>query len=695
MHFLSPLLPLALTLSSSVLPTVVSAGRTGPLRLDSSNGLAKRCDEHSSSSASFTSTASAIEVTPTDLSNKVALGSGEVFGFASLNGGTTGGAGGAETTGDGDAIDVGSNTSILPSTGGGSDGLTGSGFRVKGTTNVIIRGLAISKSPAPTDLIAVQEGTNVWIDGNTFTADLDHDKDYYDGQVDLTHAADFITVSNNVFQDSFKTSLVGHSDNNGDEDTGHLRVTYAYNHFYNVNSRLPSLRFGTGHVFYYQDVLGSGINSREGAEVLIEGNYFENVKKPVQSSLKNGGVVDGGDNTFIDSDEPDWSVEGSISAADLGYEYDLKTSADIPALVASSAGAAKYGSSSSSAPAATSTTSAAAAATSTSAEEDGDDEPESTSAASSAEVVESSTTTSAAEVAQTSAPVKAATGEVFGFASLNGGTTGGAGGAETTVSDLSALRDAVEGDEAKVGDGEVVDVGSNTSILPSTGGGSDGLAGSGFRVKGTTNVIIRGLSLSKSPAPTDLILVQEGTNVWVDGNTFESDLDHDKDYYDGQFDCTHACDFVTVSNNIFQNAFKTSLVGHSDNNGDEDTGHLRVTYAYNLFSNVNSRLPSLRFGTGHIFYYKDILGSGINSREGAEVLIEGNYFENAKKPIESSLKNGGVVDGGDNIFIDSDEPDWSVEGSISPSDLGYSYTLEAGADIPALVTAAAGAANYA
>ncbi|GAA5823970.1 hypothetical protein JCM11251_003364 [Rhodosporidiobolus azoricus] len=378
-----------------------------------------------------------------------------------------------------------------------------------------------------------------------------------------------------------------------------------------------------------------------------------------------------------------------------------------------------------------------------------------------------SVTSTALEVAPTSPSNKAALGGggVFGFATLNGGTTGGAGGAETTVSDLSALRNAVEGDEAKVvyvsgiieasslpspvslvpqltgprfplpaifffsfaslfhglylraqGDGEVVDVGSNTSILPANGGGKDGLTGGGFRVKRTQNVIIRGLALSKSPAPTDLILVQEGTNVWVDGNTFESDLDHGKDYYDGQFDCTHACDFVTVSNNIFQNAYKTSLVGHSDSNSKEDTGHLRVTfasssrfrpcvplltsinsssYAYNLFNNVNSRLPSLRFGTGHIFYYKDILGSGINSRKGAEVLIEGNYFENSKKPVESSLKKGGVVDGGDNIFIDSDEPDWSVEGTISASDLGYTYTLEAGADIPALVTAAAGAANYA
>lgn len=51
---------------------------------------------------------------------------------------------------------------------------------------------------------------------------------------------------------------------------------------------------------------------------------------------------------------------------------------------------------------------------------------------------------------------------------------------------------------------------------------------------------------------------------------------------------------------------KTSLVGHSDSNGDEDTGHLRITYANNYWLNLGSRGPSLRFGTGHVYnnYYK-------------------------------------------------------------------------------------------
>jgi len=94
------------------------------------------------------------------------------------------------------------------------------------------------------------------------------DKDYYDGLLDITHAADWVTVSNTYFHDhvsldvlrqtepdnsqiaqQWKASLVGHSDSNADEDTGTLHVTYANNKWININSRTPSLRFGTGHIY--------------------------------------------------------------------------------------------------------------------------------------------------------------------------------------------------------------------------------------------------------------------------------------------------------------------------------------------------------------------------------------------------------------------------------------------------------------
>ncbi|KIO24878.1 polysaccharide lyase family 1 protein, partial [Tulasnella calospora MUT 4182] len=162
-----------------------------------------------------------------------------------------------------------------------------------------------------------------------------------------------------------------------------------------------------------------------------------------------------------------------------------------------------------------------------------------------------------------------------GYATMNGGTTGGAGGPTITVSSLTALRDAVLSTSPKIiritsiiqGDGESIDVGSNTSILGSCGGG---LTGGGFRVKKSSNVIIRNLKLYKSKAPTDLIEIQASTNVWVDHNEFYSDMNSGKDYYDGACDVNHGSDWVTISWNYFHDHYKTSLVGHSDNNGSED-----------------------------------------------------------------------------------------------------------------------------
>ena len=86
------------------------------------------------------------------------------------------------------------------------------GLWVKDVKNVIIAGLAFSKSLAPTDLVSIQKSTNVWVDHCSFANDLNSGKDDYDGQLDVTHASDFITISWNEFSNSWKTSLVGHSD---------------------------------------------------------------------------------------------------------------------------------------------------------------------------------------------------------------------------------------------------------------------------------------------------------------------------------------------------------------------------------------------------------------------------------------------------------------------------------------------------
>ncbi|KAF7327187.1 Polysaccharide lyase family 1 protein [Mycena kentingensis (nom. inval.)] len=296
---------------------------------------------------------------------------------------------------------------------------------------------------------------------------------------------------------------------------------------------------------------------------------------------------------------------------------------------------------------------------------------------------------SAATIEQRAAPVN----QLVGYATQNGGTTGGAGGPTTTVTSLAALRAAVLSGTAKIvqisgiisGDGETIDIGNHTTVVGI--GANSGITGSGFRVKKGTNVILRNLQLSKSPAPTDLIELQTSTNIWVD---FTSDLTHDKDFYDGMLArIDHGTDFVTVSWNVFQQHFKCSLVGGSDNTGDEDSGHLRVTYHHNHFLNINSRTPSLRFGTAHIYsnFFDTVTDSGVDSRDGAQTLIEANQFTNVENPIETTL-NGGFAVQRNNVFTNS------TLGTVATgtiSSVPYSYTIDAAATVSGIVVASAGA----
>jgi pectate lyase len=283
-----------------------------------------------------------------------------------------------------------------------------------------------------------------------------------------------------------------------------------------------------------------------------------------------------------------------------------------------------------------------------------------------------------------------------GFATLNGGTTGGTGGPTVTVTTLAALRSAITGATPKIvqvsgiitGDGDTIDVGNHTTVLGL--GTNSGVTGGGFRVKKGTNVIFRNLRLSKSPAPTDLIELQTSTNIWVDHNTFTSDLTHDKDFYDGQLDMNHGTDFVTVSWNVFTEHFKCSLVGGSDNTGDEDSGHLRVTYHHNHFLDINSRTPSLRFGTGHIYnnYFDNVFDSAVDSRDGAQTLVEDNVFNNVTDPIQTTL-NGGFSNQRNNIFTETTLDPALATGTLTT--VPYSYPTDAASTITTIVPQSAGA----
>ncbi|KAF5027740.1 hypothetical protein F66182_153 [Fusarium sp. NRRL 66182] len=284
----------------------------------------------------------------------------------------------------------------------------------------------------------------------------------------------------------------------------------------------------------------------------------------------------------------------------------------------------------------------------------------------------------------------------IGFATQNGGTTGGAGGASVTVSSLAEFSKAAESDEKQViyvkgnisGDVKIR-VGSDKTIVGAKGATLNNV---GLYIHKQKNVIIRNLAIKDVVAANgDAINIQASTNVWVDHVDLSSDFSKDKDYFDGLLDVNHGSDFVTVSNSHFHDHHKASLVGHSDNNADEDTGKLHVTYANNQWTNIGSRAPSVRFGFAHIYnnYYKDISVTGINSRMGAEVLVESTAFENSKKAlISKDSKTTGNISAND-VDLGGSTND-APKGSLTSKDIPYKYTLVGASKVKSAVVGVAG-----
>ncbi|KAG8726834.1 hypothetical protein FRC12_023045 [Ceratobasidium sp. 428] len=194
----------------------------------------------------------------------------KLYGYATQGGGTTGGAGGTVfnvTTRDAlisagnspkivyvsgtlasstTRIAPGNNTSIIGV--GSSAVIEGGGFNLNKVSNIIIRNLVVRKVVG-NDGITVTRSNRIWIDHNEFYSDTTHGFDYYDGQVDITHADDYVTVSWNKFHDHYKSSLVGGDPGGAAEDTGHYKLTYHHNSWKNVHTRTPAIRFGTVHVY--------------------------------------------------------------------------------------------------------------------------------------------------------------------------------------------------------------------------------------------------------------------------------------------------------------------------------------------------------------------------------------------------------------------------------------------------------------
>lgn len=165
------------------------------------------------------------------------------------------------------------------------------------------------------------------------------DKDYYDGLLDITNGAAFITVSNCYFHDHQKAILCGSGD--GADDAKYdvnIRVTFYNNYFKDIGSRIPMIRYGKAHVFnnYYLNEKidfsnSSAINCRSNSELLIEYNKFVNYRRAwgyyFDTSYPTG-------KANVRGNDPGSAEDASVASTNWEPSYEWTAEKDLSKMVA-------------------------------------------------------------------------------------------------------------------------------------------------------------------------------------------------------------------------------------------------------------------------------------------------------------------------------------------------------------------------
>ena len=243
-------------------------------------------------------------------------------GCATQNGGTTGGKGYSEVTVDNvndlkthakagnkiiyvkpgtymGPVEVGSNVTIYGYQGAIiAQPTSGSAMKLSGSKNVIIRNLKFKGVGAHDDddedcLQVNHESKNVWIDH----VDV---YDGHDGNLDITNASDYVTISWTKF--SYTSASTGHQFSNlignsktKTSDRGHLNVTIHHTWWADgVVERMPRVRFGKVHVannLFDSKNASYCVRAAVEADIRIERNVFIGVQKALDLYTSDGTIT--------------------------------------------------------------------------------------------------------------------------------------------------------------------------------------------------------------------------------------------------------------------------------------------------------------------------------------------------------------------------------------------------------------------
>jgi pectate lyase len=201
---------------------------------------------------------------------------------------------------------------------------------------------------------------------------------------------------------------------------------------------------------------------------------------------------------------------------------------------------------------------------------------------------------------------------------------------------------------------------SNTTLIGD--GSASGIVNGFILLSNVSQVIIRNLNIVNPcdvepvwdpndgstgnwNAAYDAIGISGSHHIWIDHNSFTDapvtdnflpiENGHVKQCHDGAVDITNASDYVTLSYNVFGQHDKNNLIGSSDS-ATSDEGHLRVTFSNNVFRDIQSRSPRVRYGQVHLFnnyyvgsksatVYKHSYSVGVATA--AKIISNNNVFE--------------------------------------------------------------------
>lgn len=272
-------------------------------------------------------------------------------------------------------LSVGSNKTIV---GYDTNAELYGGLKINNESNVIVSNLNIHgvwPYTGPSDTLEVSNSHHVWLNHLSIWNSKD-------GNLDIKTGADYITVSwckfwyeDVVCEWALKDGTQGNREyeegdtvlardhghrlscligsgagDHDDTDMDKLHVTYHHNWFADfVKERMPRVMYGQAHVYnnYYtcsENLYCIGVDSY--ASVLIENNYFKNVKNPHQfaypENLKLGAAIVARGNSYD-------NVTGTMASGqkndkeifffnNAAYDYHRNTAEQVPTLVSRCAG---------------------------------------------------------------------------------------------------------------------------------------------------------------------------------------------------------------------------------------------------------------------------------------------------------------------------------------------------------------------